>query len=179
MISKEVETIHQRNMFLPLCFSLFYVWWLVFHSHYVKNFKTFQKVFRCPGWMRKNFIPGNCWRVATETWDASCFKKGLLEKRQCSKHLRHIAIKKNILSELNRCISQIPLKYIKLVIPKILFILVLCSFNCHFKITWHPPTKLTPPPPKLKFLTPPSKEFSEIFNSPSPKLEEGACQKLN
>ena len=43
------------------------------------------------------------------------FKKGLLEKQQCSKHLRHIAIEKNILSELNRCIFQIPLKYIKLV----------------------------------------------------------------
>ena len=43
---------------------------------------------------------------------------------ECSKHLRHIAIEKNILSELNRCIFQIPLKYIKLAITKILFILV-------------------------------------------------------
>ena len=63
----------------------------------------------------------------------------LLQKRftgktaECSKHLHHIAIEKDILSELNRCIFQISLKYIKLVIPKILFILVLCSFN--FKIT--------------------------------------------
>ena len=49
-------------------------------------------------------------------------KKGLLEEQQeCSKHLRHIAIEKDILSELNRCIFQISLvKYIKLVIPKIL-----------------------------------------------------------
>ena len=40
-------------------------------------------MFQCPGWMRKNFIPGNFnWRVAAETWDASCFKKGLLEKQQ-------------------------------------------------------------------------------------------------
>ena len=64
----------------------------------------------------------------------------LLQKRftgkttECSKHLRHIAIEKDILSELNRCIFQISLKYIKLVIPKILFVLVLCSFNVYFKI---------------------------------------------
>ena len=83
----------------------------------------------------------------------------LLQKRftgktkECSKHLHHIAIEKNILSELNRCIFQIPLKFIKLVIPKILFILVLCSFNFYFKITRPPPT---PPPPKLNFLTPSS-----------------------
>ena len=65
----------------------------------------------------------------------------LLQKRftgkttECSKHLHHIAIEKSIVSELDRCIFQIPLKYIKLVIPKILFILVLCSFNFYFKIT--------------------------------------------
>ena len=44
----------------------------------------------------------------------------LLQKRftgkttEFSKHLHHIAIEKNILSELNRCILQISLKYIKL-----------------------------------------------------------------
>ena len=65
----------------------------------------------------------------------------LLQKRftgkttECSKHLHHIAIEIYILPELNRCIFQISLKYIKLVIPKILFILVLCSFNFYFKIT--------------------------------------------
>ena len=47
-----------------------------------KKLKTFQKMFQCPGWMRKNFIPGNfSWRIAAETWNASCFKKGLLEKQ--------------------------------------------------------------------------------------------------
>ena len=40
-------------------------------------------MFQCLGWMRKNFIPGNfIWSVAAETWDASCFKKSLLEKQQ-------------------------------------------------------------------------------------------------
>ena len=80
---------------------------------------------------------------------------------ECSKHLYHIVIEKNVLSELNRCIFQILLKYIKLAIPKILFILVLCSFNFYFKITWPPPSnkiKISDPPPPaktfLKFLTP-------------------------
>ena len=31
--------------------------------------------------------------------------------------------------------DALSLKYIKLVIPKILFILVLCSFNFYFKVT--------------------------------------------
>ena len=96
----------------------------------------------------------------------------LLQKRstgkttECSKHLRHIAIEKDIFSELNRCIFQISLKYIKLVIPKILFILVLCRFGFYFKVTWPPPplapTKLPlstkikipephPPPQQRKF----------------------------
>ena len=134
---------------------------------------------QCQEWMRKNFIPGNfSWSVAAETWDATCFKKCLLEKQQCSKHLHHIAIEKDILSELNRCIFQISLKYIKLVIPKVLFILVLCSFNFYFKITWPPPpppTKLPPPPPtKINFSdTPPSKDFSEIFDPSSPTSWRG------
>ena len=65
----------------------------------------------------------------------------LLQKRftgkttKCSKHLHHIAIEKSIVSELDSCIFQIPLKYIKLVIPKILFILVLCLSGFYFKVT--------------------------------------------
>ena len=51
-----------------------------------KTSKPFKK--KCvqfPGWMRKNFIRRNVsWRVLAETWDASYFKKGLLEKQQCS-----------------------------------------------------------------------------------------------
>ena len=90
----------------------------------------------------------------------------LLQKRftgkttECSKHLRHIAIEKDILSELNRCIFQISLKYIKLVIPKILFMLVLCSFNFYLKITWLPPavTKINPPLPPT--ISPPSRHMN-------------------
>ena len=96
---------------------------------------------------------------------------------ECFKDLRHIAIEKNILPELNICIFQIPLKFIKLVIPKILFILALCSFNFYFKIT-SPPNKITPTP-KLKFLTPPSQQrlFRNLY-PPSPKME-GAQLKLS
>ena len=49
---------------------------------------------------------------------------------------------KDIFTELNRYIFQISLKYIKLVIPKILCILVLCSFDFYFKIAWTPHTKI-------------------------------------
>ena len=54
---------------------------------------------------------------------------------ECSRHLRYITIEKNILSETSTCIFQISLKHIKLVIPKILFILVLGSFNFYLKMT--------------------------------------------
>ena len=128
-------------------------------------------MFQCPGWMRKNFISGNfSWRVAAETWGASCFQKGLLEKQQ------RVPSKCAILpSELNRCIFQISVKYIKLVIPKILFILVLCSFNFYFKITWPPP----PTHQNKNFWPPPSKDFSEIFNLPLPQAGGGwQCKSL-
>ena len=110
----------------------------------------------------------------------------LLQKRstgkttECSKHLHHIAIEKDNFSELNRCIFQISLKYIKLVISKILFILVLCSFNFYFKIMWLPhPTKF-PPSHQNKnknFWCPPAKTFLR-FLAPPPQTswtEEGAC----
>ena len=57
-------------------------------------------------------------------------------------------------SELSRCIFQISLKYIKLVVPKILFILVLCNLNFYFKITWPLTNKITLTPNNI---TPPSK----------------------
>ena len=142
--------------------------WLTLHK---KLLNLPKKIFQCLNWMRKNFTPRNfSWSIAAEILDASCFKKG-------SKHLHHIAIEKNILSELNRCIFQIPLKYIKLVIPKILFILVLwyyslywyyTGFNFYFKITWPPSTKI-----KISDPQPLPAKTSENFNPPSPKLEGG------
>ena len=96
--------------------------------------------------------------------DASCFKKGLLEKQQSVPNTCNISPLKKIFFQ-NTCIFQISLKYKKLVIPKILFILVLhncnfflimwtpkilfilvlCKFNFFKKIMW-PPSNITPPP---------------------------------
>ena len=106
----------------------------------------------------------------------------LLQKRstgkttECSKHLHHIAIEKDNFSELNRCIFQISLKYIKLVISKILFILVLCSFNFYFKIMWLPhPTKF-PPSHQNKnknIWCPPAKTFLRFLAPPPPPKQAG------
>ena len=103
-------------------------------------------------------------------------KKVYWKKQQCSKHLHHITTEKYILSELNRCIFQISLKYIKLVIlsSKILFILVLCSFNFYLKIMWPTPNKSTSLLPKIKTSDTPSKDFSEIF-TPPPSSWRGRC----
>ena len=108
------------------------------------------------------------------------FSKKLLQKRstgktkEWSKHLQQIAFEKYIFSELNRCIFQTSLKYIKLVIPKILFILKLCNFNFYFKISWPPlppskkkliPPKNTPPPHQNKnfWPPPPAKTFLKFL----------------
>ena len=50
-----------------------------------------------------------------------------------------LSLKKIFYQNLTDTFFQISLKCIKLVIPKILFILVLCSFDVYFKITWPPP----------------------------------------
>ena len=69
------------------------------------------------------------------------------------------------------------LKYIKLVILKIIFILGFCNFKFSFKIPW----PLRPTPTKTKISDPPANSFLKIFTprSPpphSPKLERwGAC----
>ena len=70
---------------------------------------------------------------------------------------------KDIFSQLNRCIFQICLEYIKLVIPKILFILVLSTFNFYL---------CDPPPTKIKIPDPPAKTFLE-FLPPSPPPQDG------
>ena len=95
---------------------------------------------------------------------------------------------KDIFTELNRYIFQISLKYIKLVIPKILCILVLCSFDFYFKIAWPPPppsNKHTPPPnnitphTKIKILDPPppAKTFLRFLipSFPHPPSWRGGC----
>ena len=109
----------------------------------------------------------------------------LLQKRstgkttEWSKHLQHTSLKKIFFSEFNRCIFQISQKYIKLVIPKIFFILKLYNFNFnfYFKIMCPPPQQYNPLlPTKIKIShAPPPKKYP-----PLPKLEGrvgggGAC----
>ena len=98
--------------------------------------------------------------------------------KESSKHLWHFTIEKDIFSELNRCIFQISLKYIKLVIPEILFRLVLYNFNFYFKIMWPPPPPLqqnSPSKIKISDLTPPAKTFLKFFN-PFPSWRgRGVC----
>ena len=102
-----------------------------------KNFKTFQKNVSMPR-MDEKKLHTREFQLKGSGGNMRCklLQKGLLEKQQVFQTfvLCHIAIKNDSLSELNRCIFQISLKYIQLVIPKILFILVLCSFNFYFKI---------------------------------------------
>ena len=102
-----------------------------------KNFKTFQKNVSMPR-MDEKKLHTREFQLKGSGGNMRCklLQKGLLEKQQVFQTfvLCHIAIENDSLSELNRCIFQISLKYIQLVIPKILFILVLCSFNFYFKI---------------------------------------------
>ena len=90
----------------------------------------------------------------------------LLQKRftgkttECSKHLHHIAIEKNILSELNRCILQISLKYIKLFQKYSLY-----WYYAHLILLQNYMTP--PPPPAPNEITPPSTKI-KISDTPSP-----------
>ena len=151
MISKEVEKIHkEKHIFTIILFYFFMCDDSSFINTTQKNFKTFQKMFQFPGWIRKNFIPGSfSWRVLAETWDASCFRKGLLEKQQ---------------SIPNTC-DILPLK-------KIFFQnLTDAVFKNLVKNYVTSPTKLPPPPPTIKPL-----HQNKIF-SPQQRLfwSGGAC----
>ena len=95
---------------------------------YTKNFKTFAKKVSIPR-MDEKKLHTQEFQLKGIGANMSCrpLEKVLLEKQQeCSKHLRHIAIEKDIFSELNRCIFQISLKYIKLVTPRMLKSLAGC-----------------------------------------------------
>ena len=78
------------------------------------------------------------------------------------------------------------LKYIKLVILRIVFILGLCNFKFSFKIPWPPPpsrpTQQNYPLTKLlphtkKNFWPPSKYFSKTFSPP--QAGGGGCMQWN
>ena len=112
-------------MFLSSCFSIFLC---VMTCLSLTPSKTLLNV------PKKCFKGNFSWSIAAETWDASCFKKGLLEEPQTVPNTCAILSWQQIFYQnltVSRWIFQIPLKYIKLVIPRILFMLVLCSFNLH------------------------------------------------
>ena len=147
-----------------------------------KTFKPSEKNVSMLEWIRKYFIPGNfSWSLAAETWDPSCFKKGLLDKQQSVPNTCAILpLKKKILSELNRCVFQIPPKYIKLITPKLLFILAWCSFNFYFKITWPPIPQQYNPLPLTKINisdppTPPAKTFLKFLTPYPPSWSRRAA----
>ena len=116
---KEPRSYHHACLFFFLCVITCLS--LTLHKTLLNLQK---KMFQCLGWMRKNFIPGNfSWSIAAETWDASCFKKGLLEKQQSVPNTCAILPLEKIFYQnltVNRSIFQIPLKYINLVFQKYL-----------------------------------------------------------
>ena len=81
------------------------------------------ETFQFPGWMRKNFIARNIsWRVSAETWDASCFKKGLLEKNNSVPNSCEILpLKKILFQDLTDAFFKYLFMYVKLVIPNTLY----------------------------------------------------------
>ena len=77
------NNILKKHVLIIMLFYFFMCDDLSFINTTQKTFKPSEKMFECLGWMRKNFISGNfSWSIAAETWDASCFKKGVLEKQQ-------------------------------------------------------------------------------------------------
>ena len=109
-------------MFLPLCFSIFFcVMTCLSLTLHKKTLKPSQKNVSMPR-MDDKKLHIREFQLKGSGRNMRC---KLLQKRftgkttECSIHLHHIAIEKDILSELNRYIFQISLQYIKLVIPKI------------------------------------------------------------
>ena len=109
---------------------------------------------------------------------------------ECSKHMRLFAIVEYVFWELNRCVFQMFLNYIKLVILNILFVLVLCNFTFYFKITW-PITNKINSSNKIKItdrLSPPRAASAKTFlkclppfplpPTPPSKLEGGGVHTL-
>ena len=142
-------------MFLPSCFSIFFMCDdLSFINTMQKTLKPSKKNVPMPR-MDEKKLHTQEFQLKGSGGNMRC---KLLQKRftgkttECSKHLHHIAIEKDILAELYRCIFQISLKYIKLVIPKILFI----SLYWYYAVLIFTSKLCDPPPPHQKmFFDPP------------------------
>ena len=139
---KETRSYHYAFLFF-VCDDLSFI------NTMQKTFKpSKKKMFKCLGWMRKIFTTGNIsWRTAAENVSS---KKVYLKNNSVPNTCLTLPLKKIF------CQSLTDAFYIKLVIPKILFILALLSFNFYFEIMWPSPLS---PPPKLKFLIPPQQRL--------------------
>ena len=110
---------------------------LAFINTAQKNFKTFPKNVSIPRMDEKKLhirefqlkgIGRNMMQVASKK--VSCKNNRVIQTV-----FTNCLEKDFYFSELNRCIFQISLKYIKVVTPETLFILVLRNFTFYFKIT--------------------------------------------
>ena len=144
------ETIIKETLFYHHAFLFFTCDYLSFIYTAQKTLKPSKKCFNSQdGWEKTLYlgISAEGYRRKHEMQVAS--KKVYWKSNRVFQTLATYCHWKDIFSELNRCIFQISLKYIKLVIPKILFMLVLCSFNFYFKIMWPLPLTKLPPPPTI------------------------------
>ena len=94
---KKLKQYIKETLFTIILFNFFMCDDLSFINTTQNALKPSKKMFQFPGWMRKNFIPWNfSWMVSAEKWDASCFKKGLLEKQQSVPNTCNISLLKKI-----------------------------------------------------------------------------------
>ena len=168
---KKLKQYIKETHFYHHTFLFFYGRWLAFHEYYGKNFKTFQKSVSIPR-MDEKKLHTREFHLKGISRNMRCKmlqKKSTGKTTSCSKHL-------NLTKNLTNGFFKISLKYIKLVIPIILFILALCNFKFYFKITCLPPAKLNyppqqyTPPTKIKvsnLLISPAKTFLKFFIPPS------------
>ena len=129
-------------------------------------------MFQCPGWMRKTFILANFgWRVAAETWDASCFKKCLLEKQQSvPNNCAILPLKKIFYQNLTDAFFKYLWSILSYLLQKYSLYWFYAVLIFTSKLRDPPANKITPPLLQHKNFCPPlpppttSKDFSEIFN---------------
>ena len=118
--------------------------------------------------MRKNFIPGNFrWRVSTETWDASFFKKSWLEKQQIVPNTCNVLPLKKIFFQ---NFTDAFFKYVLSILSKLFqkYSLYWYYAVLIFTSKLHDPSphqqNYPPPPTKTKIPDPPAKTSLKFLN---------------
>ena len=116
-------------------------------------------MFQFPGWIEKT----SCFGISAEGYQRKhemqvASKRSNGKTTECSKHLRHIIIEKDIFSELNRCIFQISHNYITL-FQKYSLYWYFAVFIFTSKLRDPPPPPPPPPPTKLP---PPPQQYTKF-----------------